>query len=741
MGEKVDISILDRAVSVSENAIKNLNAQLSRCETSKGYTDAFHKFESSINIKNDGKGPKGVGVIDVSDIPSQPENISMRLDNDAEVEKIVNYVINGTSYKSGYDKENKSTYLAFSDNKEKGFVDEERPFKDVMSELVTTEFLKHDSTMKSFLYIFIRLMAKSIKTYAEKMNISSDKIIFLYKGGNVLRYVLRQFVYEETGAAGDMIDDKFGEYFKKSDADFQINIDPGLDTIKNGLYDKVYSDIQMLAYHVLYRVRNVYLLTDLYTLDFEKLKPKFSSIILQQYLDKIKSLPIVNDKSRNSPYYGAKFLKLIHNDVEVGSPLPDLPYKEYDEDNKDKDTDPETTIKKSDICKRDGSKRADIAIVNSTGKSGESELHIYKIPYFHKRSNSAKLSSLEDTQITNKYFDHNDRNEMYISWNNSLEFAVNSGEQIIKFALVRSKINFKAIFETPDGKHIDCLNMGGEFIDISIPHRKGYESEHFFYNKHDQIYKQIDFKPHDHTTQFKLLYKGLNIPFHSYSLQYFIFDLNKMLFSEHPFVWEDPKYGKRLYRLFIFIYIHTLYETGMKVDTNELEKINDINKSMVLFLTKLKTTDLTILLDYLKNTTVPKNEIYNKLYKGIPVEIGTNDINPEKFYLEFCKQILGNIYNLVFIKDRGTDKDITDFIELINTMLNVLEGMKSVIAIKMQSLSGNKLDKKRLFGVNLMQGGELSTNNNMEEQFTSAYTKEYIKCKNKYLNLKQKKLV
>lgn len=733
----VDISILDRAVSVSENAIANLNKKLARCETSKGYTDAFHKFETDINVRKSGK----VGVIDVSDIPVQPLNEpTMRLDNNAEIEKIVDFVRQGVSSKATYNKDNKSTYLSFSNSDERGFVDEERSFKDIMSDLVTTEFLKHDSTMKSFLYIFIKLMSQSIKLYAQKEGIAENRIIFLYKGGNVLRYVLRQFIYEETGAVGDAIDEKFGQYFKKSDADFQINIDPGLDNMKEGMYDKVYEDMQLLAYHVLYRVRNVYLLTNLYTLDFEKLKPKFSKIILQKYLDTINKLDIVNDPNKKSPYYGAKFLKLIYGDVEVGDPLPDLPYKEYDQVSDNRDGDPEqSSILKSDVCKRDGSVRADIAIVSDKNKSGESELHIYKIPYIHRRKDNERLSSLEDAQTTQKYFEDVDRNEMYISWNNSLEFGGNVG-QIIKFSLVRSKLNFKAIYKTPDGQNIDCINMGGEFIDISIPHRKGHESEHFFYNKHDNTYNPADLNPESHTTEFKLIYKEISTHFHSYSLKYFIYDLNKMLFAEHPFVWEDPKHEKRLYRLFIFIFIQTLYETNKKIGLEELQKINDVNVALGAYVNRLKHIELTKLRKYVKETRLPKNEVLDNMYKRIPTEINIKDINTEKFYYTFCKQLLENVYNLDTRPNINNDEYAAKFLKLLNTIAPILQSIQEILGTKMQMYAGNKLQQKRLFGINMMSGGNnVSDDDNKQIEFISAHTKEYIKCKTKYLNLKHKK--
>ena len=732
----VDIKILDRAVSVSERAIDNLKTRLNRCETSKGYANAFHKFESS-RTDNIAPGPGGVGVIDVSELDLSKnlskDEISMRFDDETDLGMIVDKIITGASSKPKQS-DDPSTYLSFPSDDRRKFVDEDRPFKDSMSDLVTTEFLKHDSTMKSFLYIFITMMANSIRLYMKKMNLQENHIMFLYKGVNVLRYILRQYIYEEIGIVADIIEKNFGTYFKKSDADFQININSRLDLIKDGLYDKVYEDMQLLAYHILYRVRNVYLLSDIHTLDFNKLKVKFSSIILKGYLEKIQNLPIIKSDDSTSVHKGIKILKLAYGDMSVGEELPDLPIREYSNGNEDYDQEPESNLKKSDIYNRKGSTRADIAIVNKENKeSGKSELNIYKMKYMHRRG----LNDLKDAQITDKYFAENDRDEMYISWNNSLEFNnTNEVGKIVKFALVRSKLNFKAFYVTADGKYKNCLNMGGEFLDISIPHKKGYESDHFFY--HDNR-----FVPLEHSSEFRLVYQGDSsiTKFYSYSLKYFIFDLNKMLFGEHPFVWEDTKYVKRLYRLFIFVLIETLYNTNQVLNRENVSKLLELNNKMDEFIRSLngKIDDFH---RYVSNNinTQSHEEIKNYLNRSIPEEINTLDFNSEKYWYEFCKKVLTNVLNLEVFKDKPsidpkyTHKEM--FIKLIKSLAPIFQSLREILTVKLESVSGSKLDIDRLLGLN-MQGG-FTEKNSLEKEFVNAYAKEYKKCKNKYLKLKYK---
>ena len=175
-------------------------------------------------------------------------------------------------------------------------------------------------------------------------------------------------------------------------------------------------------------------------------------------------------------------------------------------------------------------------------------------------NNSVSYSSRNDFIIENsnndneliKYDIKKSNSFMYISLNKTLEFKSGDG-RIIKFSLIRTKINFNLLVEKNNsiinesmaGKLIDInmpyrkyehINMAGELIDVSIPHRK----DKSIYEVFDNLDKAI--------SRYTLNNNNKVLKFNSYSLEFLIEDLEKILFHEQ-YPWDDKKYVKRLNRL------------------------------------------------------------------------------------------------------------------------------------------------------------------------------------------------
>lgn len=152
-------------------------------------------------------------------------------------------------------------------------------------------------------------------------------------------------------------------------------------------------------------------------------------------------------------------------------------------------------------------------------------------------------------------------NQLYISANETLDFQVGTGR--IKFALVRTKVTFDCYF---DGS---LVKIGGELIDVSIPHRLDSNVEHFFGHT-------------DYVNQYQLEFQFADkLVFYSYTLKYLISDLEYILFKFSPLPWETPKYEKRLNRLFYLYFIDMfVYMKGLdrkKTVIGELKKVLAMN--------------------------------------------------------------------------------------------------------------------------------------------------------------------
>ena len=59
-------------------------------------------------------------------------------------------------------------------------------------------------------------------------NIDDTEILFIFKGGNVLRTVVNEFKLFIPGNTNRILEDFYGDYFKRSDADFGILINPDI---------------------------------------------------------------------------------------------------------------------------------------------------------------------------------------------------------------------------------------------------------------------------------------------------------------------------------------------------------------------------------------------------------------------------------------------------------------------------------------------------------------------------------
>ena len=129
---------------------------------------------------------------------------------------------------------------------------------------------------------------------------------------------------------------------------------------------------------------------------------------------------------------------------------------------------------------------------------------------------------------------------LYNTINLALEFR-SLHQDVIKFYLCRTKVNFQL-------NH--SKNLGGELIDISIPHKKDHQMAQF---KSTAEFKQFlaDNIVKEHNDEYNFDYYVINV-------HYVVHDLFNILFVQNNNPWDDSKYNKRLARLLYFIFVEAL---------------------------------------------------------------------------------------------------------------------------------------------------------------------------------------
>jgi len=353
-------------------------------------------------------------------------------------------------------------------DREAEFSDLNRELKGLSTDIVVNDFFKSEECLYNFLMTVYTVFEKKINRYIETHDLNNTDIFFTFKGGNILRIIYKELILELPGLVGKKLNNFYKSFFKRSDADFSIYINPKLEN-----YNDIYDEWCIISYYLQDKIRKLISenLTDYF--DYFKYNKKFSKKILEKNLINFTNANSLTDV-KNYKYNGAKITGLIFQNNST--------------------TDSYNYNSLCDFIIEDGKKDTEL------------------IRHDLKDSNSF----------------------MYISLNKTLEFTSGDGG-ITKFALIRTKVNFNLLVEKNNKKR--QINMSGELIDVSIPHRKDKSINEIF----DKLDKAI--------SRYTLTEKNKSFEFNSYSLEFLIEDLEKILFHVAEYPWDDKKYVKRLNRL------------------------------------------------------------------------------------------------------------------------------------------------------------------------------------------------
>ena len=374
-----------------------------------------------------------------------------------------------------------------------------RPLKNVSTDIVVNEFFSTKETLYRFMNIVYNNFRQALTIYRKKRNIPKRKLFFLYKGGNVLRIVSSEFLLELPSSATRELGKFYSQFFKRSDADFSIYLDP---SIKN--YDIIYHELSLLSYLLQDRIRIIFLSDPTRYFDFYRYNKEYQRQLLESYLSEYNK-----QEGFENEFYNLAVGKVsVYDDNIYGLSNPDATLEFVDENH-----------------------------------------------------------TLEVRKIANAMI-KNSRSIMVITHNNSLDFTLNKIRT--KFNLTRTKIVF-TLFRRDN----TSLNVGGELIDVSIPHKDNFGHSHFF----EDLNKNV--------TTYKLSYKDCELSFKSSSLSYLSKDLEGILFIQREFPWLDNKYGKRINRLFYLYFIDIFIRLEDSMEKTRILK--DIKSAVFIPSSKIKS--------------------------------------------------------------------------------------------------------------------------------------------------------
>ena len=144
-----------------------------------------------------------------------------------------------------------------------------------------------------------------------------------------------------------------------------------------------------------------------------------------------------------------------------------------------------------------------------------------------------------------------DNEFIYLQWNEALYFK-KSEKEFVHFNLLRAKVNFNISLKNTKTNERKKINIGGELIDVSIPHFREKKLQTFF-NSIEKNSASYTMKNEEH----ELRFTSLSFPYMIYDTEEQVFGEDESKCSEMP--WNVKKYEKRLHRL-LFLYFIDLFQ-------------------------------------------------------------------------------------------------------------------------------------------------------------------------------------
>lgn len=421
-----------------------------------------------------------------------------------------------------------------------------KPMKNVLTDITTNVFLNSE-VMFHFLKIIFETFETTIEAYCQDKPFGAESIRFVYKGGNVLRFIAQRTLSRMPGDISTSLESKYSKFFKKSDADFSIYIDPDIGAGNDAVYEKVFQEVTVLAAYTLDYIRTFFANDE--TGEFLTLSRNTSAYTRSEMRRYLASL---NEEAAKIGFT-VRDLRLGDISTETanaegsasyrGSAAPPGNPGDYyiTEDERE-------TPRQRRERRRKGRPPTMVRIRNLPLMYGNNNSEGDPLPFY---------ITINDTLEW-------DKPEVEVEAAGSAQTAAagRPPPRVTKFNLVRMKINFVAVMSDntshgDEAQGLERKRLAGELIDVSIPHRKDLDVIQTFqrHREHGDVFQK--YVAVDASGEH-------NLSFESYSVAFMIHDLTRMLFHDRVYPWHDVKYEKRLKRLFFMYLVDILSPSNEK---------------------------------------------------------------------------------------------------------------------------------------------------------------------------------
>lgn len=432
----------------------------------------------------------------------------------------------------------KTTPIVTETPADRNAYDPKDDFKGFMNKFVINKMLYTPESKMRFLRLIAYTFNNIINEYNRKNNLhGTQAVVFLYKGGNLLRIFYKRFLdnykIDTSVNVDEIINEVFAPEFSKSDDDFTILINPGLET-----FDKVHSDMTYLSYVALGIIRDELESKPGYYFDYFQLDDSAKRATLVESLKKaIDDDAFKTLSNEESPYNGYEIVGMLLDDTYVPVPPVSITMDKF------------------------------LEIVNKPVEEQNYLLDIHPIEYrtLDSVKNFSKGNDNDETQAKNSYRSDffilhkdtqsyiypstNSKKELIYVAHNTISFDGPTG--LTSFVLNRSKINAKLYLKKSSLLEPDSLiytMAPGELIDVTIAteHDTGLDYMYASGLKHN-------------IATYIFHYDGTTFELNGYSFDYLIHDLENILFTQtHNQPWTDKKYEKRIKRLVYLTYLEAI---------------------------------------------------------------------------------------------------------------------------------------------------------------------------------------
>jgi hypothetical protein len=392
------------------------------------------------------------------------------------------------------------------DESDGDFVDISRDFKDLGTDFVIQSLFNSEESLYRFMKTVYQTIDEALTAYRKEHKLEDRALFFLFKGGNVLRMVANEVFDQLSPDARNFLHKEYAQYFKRSDADFSVYID---EKKLGGLdYDLVFRQVSQLIFTQLGKIRNEFNMQPEKYFDFFRLNALAGSTDLSRYFAALNGMPAISDPT-NKNWYNAQFIQMQFLDQQA--------------------------------------------------EAGPKCFYRGQYDYLYQSKDNKVIA----TRLTD------DPNWIYNTDNKTLEWKWGSDlSKTVKFSLLRSKVALEYVYKKDN--LIKRKPVGGELIDVSIPHRSDDRLREFLDNYDNTVadYTLISEETNDEFT------------LKAYSFANLVEDLQFILLDSFDRPWSGgPKYAKRVNRLFFLFNIELLSVYGL---TPGLRKyLNEIKEKII----------------------------------------------------------------------------------------------------------------------------------------------------------------